>query len=281
MKLKITYLSILLISGTLLGQVPTQKNAPNTLDEISIKGTSVPELDLSRSSILTKNQINDRQIQNLVDLSSLTPNLHINANGIQSYGDIISIRGIANTQFLVRLEFNSILTEFHKPMFLPILLQCMMLKVSKYCVVLKVTITESLLLEVQLILLHRTFRNEQTNELSASHGTFNSQKYNFTSKGPLSDGFSYSLALQKSTFRWFINNSAGRDNTSKTWHGALIFVDEGEGTKIRFGANFETHELGANLSFIVTRMIFTPDQRISMSILKLIGINNFSLLKTN
>ena len=46
MKLKITYLSILFISGTLLGQVPTQKNTPNTLDEISIQGSSIPELDL-------------------------------------------------------------------------------------------------------------------------------------------------------------------------------------------------------------------------------------------
>ena len=106
MKLKITYLSILFISGTLLGQVPTQKNTPNTLDEISIQGSSIPELDLSRSSILTKDQVNDRQIDNLVDLSGLSPNLHINNNSIQSYGDIMTMRGIANTQLFGPLAFN-------------------------------------------------------------------------------------------------------------------------------------------------------------------------------
>ena len=98
MKLYIIPISLLLISGSLPGQGNANKTNPSTLNEISIQGTSVPELDLSRSSILTKDQIKDRQIHNLVDLSSLTPNLHINANGIQSYGDIISIRGIANTQ---------------------------------------------------------------------------------------------------------------------------------------------------------------------------------------
>ena len=245
MKLKITYLSILFISGTLLGQVPTQKNAPNTLDEISIKGTSVPELDLSRSSILTKNQIKDRQIQNLVDLSSLTPNLHINANGIQSYGDIISIRGIANTQLFgspgVQLYIDGVPQA----------------DVSSYTSTMYDVESVEILRGPQgynfgksvtggaINIITQNPGNEQTNELSASYGTFNSQKYNFTSKGPLSDGFSYSLALRRALSDGFLNNSAGRDNTSKTWHGALkFFVDEGEGTKIRFGANFETHELG-------------------------------------
>src|SRR5210317_48538 len=73
-------------------------NNRETLNEISVTGSSIPELDLSRSSILTKNQVEDRQIDNLVDLSGLSPNLHINNNSIQSYGDIITIRGIANTQ---------------------------------------------------------------------------------------------------------------------------------------------------------------------------------------
>ena len=67
---------------------------PETLNEISVTGSSIPELDLTRSSILTKNQVEDRQIDNLVDLSGLSPNLHINNNSIQSYGDIMAIRGI-------------------------------------------------------------------------------------------------------------------------------------------------------------------------------------------
>ena len=32
----------------------------------------------------------------------------------------------------------------------------------------------------------------------------------------------------------------------KTWHGSLRFsLDRGNGTKVGFGTNFETHELGA------------------------------------
>ena len=87
---------------------------------------------------------------------------------------------------------------------------------------------------------------EHTNKLSASYGTFNSQKYNLGSKGPLTEGFSYSLDLHRAMSDGFLNNSSGRDNTSETWHGALKFYyDKGNGTKATFGANFETHELGA------------------------------------
>ena len=87
---------------------------------------------------------------------------------------------------------------------------------------------------------------EQSNEISASYGTFDSQKYNLSSKGPLSDGFSYSMAIRRALSDGYLNNSSGRDNTSETWHGALkFFMDKGNGTKFSFGANFETHELGA------------------------------------
>ena len=44
----------------------------------------------------------------------------------------------------------------------------------------------------------------------------------------------------------YINNTSGNADTSETWHGSLRFsLDRGKGTKISFGANFETHELGA------------------------------------
>ena len=93
--IKATIAFFMLLAGT--SSALPGKN-PEVLNEISVTGSSIPELDLSRSSILTKNQVQDRQIDNLVDLSALSPNLHINNNSIQSYGDIIAIRGIANTQ---------------------------------------------------------------------------------------------------------------------------------------------------------------------------------------
>ena len=98
MKLK-TALSLSLMPTTLLfGQADKNNADAPVLDEIAIEGASIPELDLSLSSILTQDQVEDRQINNLVDLSGLSPNLHVNNNSIQSYGDIITMRGIANTQ---------------------------------------------------------------------------------------------------------------------------------------------------------------------------------------
>ena len=218
-----------------------------TLNEISVTGSSIPELDLSRSSILTRNQVEDRQIDNLVDLSGLSPNLHINNNSIQSYGDIITIRGIANTQLFgpagVQLYIDGIPQA----------------DISTYA---------STLYDVESIEVLRGPQghkfgksvtggainiktqppsDHQINRFSASYGTFDTQKYNLKSSGPLdTEGFSYSVALQRALSDGFINNSSGNSDTSETWHGALrFFLDKGDGTKIGFGTNFESHELGA------------------------------------
>ena len=221
--------------------------SPESLNEISVTGSSIPELDLSRSSILTKNQVDDRQIDNLVDLSGLSPNLHINNNSIQSYGDIITIRGIANTQLFgpagVQLYIDGIPQA----------------DISTYA---------STLYDVESIEVLRGPQghkfgksvtggainiktqppsDHQINRFSASYGTFDTQKYNLKSSGPLdAEGFSYSVALQRALSDGFINNSSGNADTSETWHGALRFsLDKGDGTKIGFGGNFEAHELGA------------------------------------
>jgi iron complex outermembrane receptor protein len=246
MKSKILYSSILMVSGSLLGQGTNNNAGPSTLNEISIQGTSIPKLDLFKSSILTKDQIRDRQIDNLVDLSGMTPNLHINANAIQSYGDIMTIRGIANTQLFgapgVQLYVDGVPQA----------------DVSSY---------ESTLYDVESIEVLRgpqgykfgksvtggainiqteTPGNERSSELSTSFASYNAQKYNLSSNGPISDSFSYSIGVQRALSDGFLNNVSGSDNTSKTWHGALkFFMDQGNGTRISFGSNFETHELGA------------------------------------
>ena len=88
--------------------------------------------------------------------------------------------------------------------------------------------------------------DQQINRITASYGTFDTQKYNLNSSGPLDgDGFSYSVALQRALSDGYINNTSGNADTSETWHGSLRFLlDRGKGIKIGFGANFETHELG-------------------------------------
>ena len=231
---------------SLLGQADSNADR-TTLDEIAVTGSSIPELDLSRSSILTKDQVNDRQIDNLVDLSGLSPNLHINNNSIQSYGDIMTMRGIANTQLFgpagVQLYVDGIPQA----------------DVSSY---------SSTLYDIESIEIlrgpqgHKFGKSvtggainiktqaptgKQVNRVSASYGTFNSQKYNLNSSGPLDgDGFSYSFALQRALSDGYIKNTSGNADTTETWHGSLRFsLDRGNGTKIGFGANFEIHELGA------------------------------------
>ena len=235
---------LMLLAGT--SSALPGKN-PEVLNEISVTGSSIPELDLSRSSILTKNQVQDRQIDNLVDLSALSPNLHINNNSIQSYGDIIAIRGIANTQLFgpagVQLYIDGIPQA----------------DISTYA---------STLYDVQSIEVLRGPQghkfgksvsggainiktqapsDQQISKFSASYGTFDTQKYNLNSSGPLdAEGFSYSIALQRALSDGYINNTSGNADTSETWHGSLRFsLDRGNGTKIGFGANFEAHELGA------------------------------------
>ena len=232
---------------SLLGQTNDFKADRATLDEIAVTGASIPDLDLSRSSILTQDQVEDRQINNLVNLSGLSPNLHINNNSIQSYGDIITMRGIANTQLFgpagVQLYVDGIPQA----------------DVSSYSSTLYDIESIEILRGPQghkfgksvtggaINIKTKAPSDQQINRITASYGTFDTQKYNLNSSGPLDgDGFSYSVALQRALSDGYINNTSGNADTSETWHGSLRFLlDRGKGTKIGFGANFETHELGA------------------------------------
>ena len=232
---------------SLLGQVNDSNLGRATLDEIAVTGSSIPKLDLSRSSILTQDQVEDRQINNLVDLSGLSPNLHVNNNSIQSYGDIITMRGIANTQLFgpagVQLYVDGIPQA----------------DVSSYSSTLYDVDSIEILRGPQghkygksvtggsINIKTKAPSDQQVNKISASYGTFDTQKFNINSSGPLDgDGFYYSVALQRAISDGYINNTSGNADTSETWHGSLRFsLDRGNGTKIGFGANFETHELGA------------------------------------
>ena len=232
---------------SLLGQADDSKADRTTLDEIAVTGSSIPELDLSRSSILTQDQVEDRQINNLVDLSGLSPNLHINNNSIQSYGDIITMRGIANTQLFgpagVQLYVDGIpqadISSYSSTLYdvdsIEVLRGPQGHKYGK-------SVTGG-----AINIKTQAPTGKQVNRVSASYGTFNSQKYNLNSSGPLDgDGFSYSVALQRALSDGYIKNTSGNADTTETWHGSLRFsLDRGNASKISFGANFETHELGA------------------------------------
>ena len=232
---------------SLLGQANDSNADRATLDGIAVTGSSIPELDLSRSSILTQDQVEDRQINNLVDLSGLSPNLHINNNSIQSYGDIITMRGIANTQLFgpagVQLYVDGIpqadVSSYSSTLYdidsIEVLRGPQGHKYGKSVAGGSINIKT------------KTPFDEQVNTITASYGTFDTQKYNLNSSGPLDEnGFSYSVALQRALSDGYIKNTSGNADTSETWHGSLRFLlDRGKGTMIGFGANFETHELGA------------------------------------
>ena len=245
---KITFNLIITLNVlTVIGACKITAKSPEALNEINITGSSIPKLDLSRSSILTQDQVEDRQIDNLVDLSGMSPNLHINNNSIQSYGDIISMRGIANTQLFgpagVQLYVDGIPQA----------------DVSSYSATLYDIKSIEILRGPQghrfgksvtggaINIKTQAPTDQQVNRVSASYGTFDTQKYNLSSSGPLDEeGFSYSVALQRALSDGYINNTAGNADTSETWHGSLRFsLDRGKGTKVGFGTNFETHELGA------------------------------------
>ena len=231
---------------SLLGQSNDSNADRATLDEIAVTGASIPELDLSRSSILTQDQVEDRQINNLVDLSGLSPNLHINNNSIQSYGDIITMRGIANTQLfgpagvqlyvdgIPKADISSYSSTLYDIESIEILRGPQGHKFGK-------SVTGG-----AINIKTKAPSDQQINRITASYGTFDTQKYNLNSSGPLDgDGFSYSVALQRALSDGYINNTSGNADTSETWHGSLRFLlDRGKGIKIGFGANFETHELG-------------------------------------
>ena len=110
--------------------------------------------------------------------------------------------------------------------------------------------------------------NEQSSEIAASYGTFNTQKYILSNSGPLVEEFSYAMGVQRSASDGFLNNNSGRDNDSETWNGRLTFHwDGGAGTKATLGASFTSHELGAqplvlrNQSDLYSRNVNTLDEK--------------------
>ena len=87
------------LCSSLLGQENDTNASRQTLPEIAVQGSQLEGLDLSRATVLGSDQLESRKANSLGDLSGLTPNLYLNENGIKSFGDVLTIRGIGNTQF--------------------------------------------------------------------------------------------------------------------------------------------------------------------------------------
>ena len=246
MKLK-TALSLSLMPATLLfGQADKNNADAPVLDEIAIKGNQLGELDLSRGTILNKDMLESRQVNSLEDLNGLSPNLHLSGNGIKSFGDVLTMRGIGNTQFFgspgVQMYTDGVPqgNVFSYGSDLYDLEAIEVLKGPQGSRFGKLAPGGA------INLVTKKPGETQTSKVSASYATFNTQKYNISSSGPMDEQFSYSLGIQRALSDGFLNNTSGRDNNFETWNGRLSFHwDGGSGTKATLGASFTSHELGA------------------------------------
>ena len=220
---------------------------PETLNELEVRGSNnFEDLDLSRATILGEDSLETRQVNSLGDLNGLSPNLHLSGNGIKSFGDVISMRGIGNTPFFgspgVQLYIDGVPqgNVFSYGSDLYDLEAIEVLKGPQGSRFGKLAPGGA------INLITKKPGDMHTSELSASYATFNTQKFNISSSGPIDEQFSYSLGIQRSSSDGFLNNTSGRDNDSETWNGRLSFHwDGGAGTKATLGTSFTSHELGA------------------------------------
>ena len=196
MKQIIIMASSLLLTISLFAQDSTQKNTrPTHWTKYRFNTSNLSDLDLSRSAILSDKTLESRKVNSLKDLNGLSPNLHLSGNGIKSFGDVLTMSGIGNTQ-LFGSRWRSIICGWRTSR------KCFLLFFDLYDLeafeVLKgpqgynfgksVTGGAINLVKTKLLQINKT------NKVSASYATFNAQKYNISSSGPLDgDGFSYSL----------------------------------------------------------------------------------------
>lgn len=238
----------LLLAGSLLGQKSNNNAARPTLDELSVKGSSLGELDLSRSTILKGDMIESHQVQSISDLSGLVPNFYVNSSGNQSYGDVITLRGIGNTQLFgdpaVTLYVDGVpagnTATFSTHLFelesVEVLRGSQGHRFGKN--------SPGGLINIKT----RRPGDNHRSKLYASYGTFNTQNYRVLADGPTGENSSYYFGINRSESDGFADNSdpLGNDATSKSWNGRLGFnwVTK-SGLEIGLGGTWEEFDLGA------------------------------------
>jgi iron complex outermembrane recepter protein len=238
----------LFLCASLSGQATDTNASRQTLEEISVQDIPESLLKFSPSAQISGGNVETQNLGAISDLSGLTPNFFINSNGIQSYGDIISARGIGNTQL------------FGDP--------AVILYIDGVPAGNTATYSSALFdLESVEILKgsqgHRFGKNSpggvinvktrrpgeaHRSKLFASYGTFDTQNYRILADGPMSESASYYFGLNRSTSDGFADNSnaLGNDSTWENWNGRLGFnwVTE-NGVDVGIGGTWEEFDLGA------------------------------------
>lgn len=221
---------------------------PERLSELKVSETSLTDLDLSRASILAESNLEPQITKSVSDLSGLSPNLYINSNGIQSYGDVISVRGIGNTQlfgdpavglYIDGVPYGSTATF------------------------------SSALFELYSVELFKGYRGHRfgknspggvlniksqsagknhRSKLFVSYASFNTQSYRLLVDGPAGDDASYYFGLNRSKSDGFADNTnpLGNDATSESLNGRIGYdFRTAGGLRIGIGGTWEDFDLGA------------------------------------
>ena len=233
---------------SLLGQANDYNAGRLTLDEIGVQGSQLGELDLSRATILGGGTIESNRVSTVSDLSGLAPSLYINSNGIQSYGDVISLRGIGNTQLFgdpgVGLYIDGI-AQGNTATYSSALFDLESIEVLKgYQGHRFGKNTPGGVINIK----SRKAGNTHRSKFSASYATFNTQNYRVLADGPTGDNSSYYFGLNRAESDGFTDNvnPAGNDATSESWNGRLGFDFTTEsGLEIGIGGTWEEFKMGA------------------------------------
>jgi len=198
---------------------------PESLEGMQVEGLEYKKLDLSRATVLSGPDIESRQISSISSLSTLSPNLYINSYGIQSYGDVITLRGVGNSQLfgdpavglyvdgipqgstatysnaLFDVESVEVLQGYHGHQF------------GKNSPGGVINVSSRKAGDI-----HRS-------KLYASYGSLNTQSYRVLADGPTGEHSSYYFGLNRSESDGYADNlnPNGNDATSESWNGRLGF----------------------------------------------------------
>ena len=244
-----TALSLSLMPATLLfGQADKNNADAPVLDEIGVQGSQLGELDLSRATILGGGAVESNKVSTISDLSGLAPSLYINSNGIQSYGDVITLRGIGNTQLFgdpgVGLYIDGV-AQGSTATYSSSLFELESIEVLKgYQGHRFGKNTPGGVINIK----SRKAGDTHRSKLSASYATFNTQNYRVLADGPTGENSSYYFGLNRAESDGFADNlnTLGNDATSESWNGRLGFdFITDDGLEIGIGGTWEEFELGA------------------------------------
>ena len=229
-------------------QADNDSNDPQTLPKMEVESKPYEELKLWGSLPLDGNEVEKRGIRSVNDLSGIAPNFYVNSYGIQSYGDVISLRGIGNAQLFgdpaVTLYVDGVpagsTATYSSALFdlesVQVLRGSQGHRFGKN--------SPGGVINVKT----RRPANTHRSKLFASYGSFDTQNYRILADGPMSNSSSYYFGLNRSSSDGFADNlnPLGNDATSESLNGRLGFNWKTEsGLEIGLGGTWEEFDLGA------------------------------------